>query len=252
MTNKRVYAWTARLAALLVAASVIPACSLLGGPYAGTPINFFSTSSGPVAPGTPSTNGVIWASPNLAVQGPIGIVGIGGIEVTYGDADSVAFPPGNAETPHPISTSRSLDPTGESIINSMVQQLYTANVGNGQGGQQVNVGPVLYTGDPKLAGISRGRAKHSSLHTPAAAPDPGGLPARLAWMKVNANYTGAQQVEVSGAGMTPTAAATAIANALRGYVGGITTNAYGAAGYWTSGVTNYYVFTILQVLNGGP
>lgn len=247
-------AWTIRLAALVAAAAVIPACTMFPGGAIGTP--WFTASSGPVAPGTPNTTNIpLWTNPNLAVPGPIGISGIGGIEITYGDADPVAYPPSNLEAPHPISTSRSLDPTGEAVINGSVQQLYVPNVPVGQGQQVANAGPYLQTGDTKLGGISRARAKHHTLHPQPGgapnAPDPGGVGQRCTWMKTNPAFTNAREWIAWGAGMTPAQAATQISGAV---TLNLTSNAFGAAGYWTSGSYNYYVFTMINLPTnaGGP
>jgi hypothetical protein len=256
MSNKRVFRWSARLAALLVAAALIPACSMLKSNSSGG-INWSSNSTGNVT-AVPVVTPVLWYDPNTAIQGPIGIWGIGGVEITYGMADPANFPASNPEAPHPVSTSRSLDPTGESVINSMVQQLYVINIGGagGAGGAAgiggVVVGPVLYTGEPKLAAVARARSKHQSLHPGAAAPDPGGLAARLGYAKINPNYSAAVEYPASGPAMTATQAGTIIANAAGVYIGGIGTNTYGAAGYWTGGTTNYYNFVMVQVPNGGP
>lgn len=254
MNTHKMGAWTLRGAALLVAVAVTPACSLLGeGPSAGTA--WLSASTGPVAPGAPNTTNIpLWTDPNLAVPGPIGITHIGGIEVTYGDADPTKFPPGTAEAPHPVSTSRSLDPTGEAVINGAVQQLYKPVVPVNGGQNVANAGPFLQTGDTKLAGISRARAKHEALHPTVGgkltAPDPGGLAARLGYMKVNPAYTAPRQWEVSGAGLTPAQAATQITGAIGALK--LTGNTFGSAGFWTNGSYNFYCFTMITVANGGP
>ncbi len=262
MSKHRLCTWTIRLAALIAVAAVIPACSLLGGGVNGS-LRWGTTSSGPVAPGAPNTTNIpLWTNPNLAIPGPIGINGIGGIEVTYGDADPTTYPPSNPEASHPISTSRSLDPTGEATINGSVQQLYVPQVpvnGNG-GGQVANAGPYLQTGDTKLAGISRARAKHETLHPmpngALGAPDPGGVAQRCTWMKVNPAFTNARQFEISGQAMTATQAATNITGQIGGAAGLMlgSGNAFGAAGYWTSGAYNYYCFTMINLPTnaGGP
>jgi hypothetical protein len=258
MTNKRVYAWAARLAALLVAAALIPACSMLKSASSGG-INWSSNSTGPVTTAAVPTNGPLWANPNNAIQGPIGIWNLGGTEITYGEADPTKYPSNNPEASHPVSTSQSLDPSGESIIDSMVQQTRTVVIGGVGGVGNVagiggvgGVGPTLYTGEPKLAGIARARAKHRSLHQGAAPPTDPDLPARLGYAKINPTYTNPAEYEASGPAMTATAAGNIIVAAVSGYTGGITANAYGAAGYWTGGNVNYFSFDIVEVATGGP
>jgi len=257
MTNKRVYGWAARLAALLVAAALIPACSMLTSASSGG-INWRSNSTGPVT-ATPNYTGPLWANPNTAIQGPIGIWNIGGVEVTYGQADPTKYPSSNPEASHPVSTTRSLDPSGESIIDSMVQQTRTVVIGGVGGignvggiGGVGGVGPTLYTGEPKLGGIARARAKHRSLHQGAAPPTDVDLAARLGYMKINPNYTNAAEYEAWGPAMTATQAGNIIVNLISTYTGGIVNNAYGAAGYWTGGTANYYAFDIVEVATGGP
>lgn len=245
--HDRAWTWTARLAALMVAV-IIPACNNSG---AGTPAqgilwNSRTTTGGG---GAPIAGQQLWINPNLAVPGPIGIIGIGGVEITFGDADATAYPPGSPEAPHPVSTSRSLDPQAEAIVNSLVQQLFQPNINQG-GNQQVNLGPSLLTGDSKLGGLSRAHSKHRTLHAGAIMGP--GLAVLMNYCTVNPNRIAPVMYNAAGPGITPTQAGNQIAAAANGYVQGITTNAFGAAGYWTSGIDNYYAFTMCQVTNGAP
>jgi hypothetical protein len=240
--------------ALAATAAVIPACSLLPG---GAGAYFASNAA--VAPAGPTSTGVpYWNDANNAVPGPIGIVAIGGVEVDYADVDPATY--GNtAEGAHPVSESRSLDPAGEQTITSAILQQYPVTIG--VGGFDPNnpagfaQGPILGTGDTKLAGISRGRAKHNALHN-GIAPDPGGIDQRLKWMMVNPAYTNPQSVEVWGSGMTAATAATLIINGPAMGTGPFVRNAgsnqYIASGYWTSGVNNFYVLTGINLISGGP
>jgi hypothetical protein len=193
---------------------------------------------------------LLWNDPNTAIQGPIGIFGIGGTELTFGVADPTNFPSDDPEASHPVSTSRSLDPSGESVINSMIQQLQANQTVFDPFGQPVVTGPQLYTGDQEMAAISRARAKHQSLHNGAAPDATGGLPQRLDYAGINPLRTNPAQFEVSGVGLTPDQAGIQLAADLAPYVQGLGTNAFGAAGYWTGGITNYYCFTIIQLPAG--
>jgi hypothetical protein len=246
MADRRAWAWTARALALVVAV-VIPACTRNGG----TTTNGLLWSSNSVSPagGAPGPAQLQWNPPNSAIPGPIGIIGIGGVEITFGDADPATYPPGTPEAPHPVSTSRSLDPNAEAVVNSLVQQLFQPNVNQGGNGQ-VNTGPSLLTGDTKLAALSRAFAKHRTFHTGAL----GGvnLQTRFGWVGGNPNATALVEYHAAGAGMTPQQAGNNIAAQANAYVQAITQNAFGAAGYWTGGVDNYYTFSMCQVANGAP
>jgi hypothetical protein len=259
MASTRGLGWLAR-GALLAAALIVPACSDGNKSGAKNPGNtsalWSSTSGSGTGTGKPTPGVLLWIDPNLApVKGGTG----GGLNLTYGQADPVAYPPANANAQSPLSVSAPQDATAsnnESVLIGRGGADYgtafggAGGAGGGQIGQiggGVNQGPGWYAPNVKLTATARGTAKF--MATKGGAP-PQPLLWRLQKVGVNAAMQMPTEWVASGAAMTPDQAYNSWGAGPLTYITGSANPLWAGGGTWSAGGTNFYSLIIIRLPRG--
>jgi hypothetical protein len=212
MFNSRLWMWTGRVAALLVAI-VVPACDNSGtGNGSGNPAGILwlsNTSSGTSVGGPTPTGSALWVDPNSGLGGgPIGLTALiqSTDDVTYNRFNASTRPPPFTQyifyilgLEHPLSTDTSStaitarESELQGLLNSVRTTLLTTlalpNSGGGGGGGGGGAGGALGGGigltQGSIPGHARGtkaaraHCKHSAYFHPG--PLPGGAPAPTGW-----------------------------------------------------------------------